>query len=160
MFSGFKSRWTDAFVVRGRQSSRDLHRDIDGLLHRHRAAGQSLPERGAFEQLRHDIRDAVARAEIVNREDVGVRKGRHRLRLAREPCETVGVTGYARRQNLDGDESIEPRVPGAIDLAHATGADRADDLIRSQLGAGASAMVAQAIVPRGSERVAGRFDEP
>jgi hypothetical protein len=34
-------------------------------------------------------------------------------------------------QNLDGDIAMEPRVAGAEDFAHATRADRSDDLERA-----------------------------
>ena len=40
------------------------------------------------------------------------------------------------RENLDGDVSFEPRVRGAIDLAHAAAAKRRDDLVDAQTCAG------------------------
>ena len=40
-----------------------------------------------------------------------------------------------RGQDLDGDAAIQPRVARAIDLAHAAGADRLTDLIRTEAGA-------------------------
>jgi hypothetical protein len=35
-------------------------------------------------------------------------------------------------QDLDGDVAIEPRIAGAVDLAHAAGADEPDDLVRPE----------------------------
>jgi uncharacterized protein len=40
------------------------------------------------------------------------------------------------RENLDGDDSLQPRVAGAIDLSHAAGAERREDLVRAQAGSG------------------------
>jgi hypothetical protein len=46
------------------------------------------------------------------------------------------VAGELRGQDLDRDDAIEPRVAGPIDLAHATGPDGRDDLIRPEANAG------------------------
>ena len=41
-----------------------------------------------------------------------------------------------RGKNLDGDGAIEAGIDRAIDLAHAAGADRRDDFVRAEFGAG------------------------
>ena len=41
------------------------------------------------------------------------------------------------RQDLDRDVAIELRIAGAIDLAHSAGAERAEDLVRTEARAGA-----------------------
>jgi hypothetical protein len=58
-----------------------------------------------------------------------VERGDH-ARLALESRARVGVAGNVRRQQLDGDAAIEPRVARPVDVAHATRADRCDDLVR------------------------------
>jgi hypothetical protein len=35
------------------------------------------------------------------------------------------------REDLDGDLATEPRVAGAVDLAHSAGAERRQDFVRS-----------------------------
>ena len=40
------------------------------------------------------------------------------------------------RQDLDRDRAIEARVAGLVDLAHATGAKRAEDFVWAETGAG------------------------
>jgi len=35
-----------------------------------------------------------------------------------EPLQALWIVGKSFRQNLDGDNSIQPGVDGAIDLAH------------------------------------------
>src|SRR5207237_10869193 len=41
-----------------------------------------------------------------------------------------------RNQDFDSDETAEAGVDGAVDLAHAAGADEIDDLVRPQSGTG------------------------
>ena len=41
-----------------------------------------------------------------------------------------------RRKNLDGDDSLQARIAGAIDLSHPARAERALNLIRPELCAG------------------------
>ena len=46
-----------------------------------------------------------------------------------------GSRGESRRQRLDRDHAVEPRVAGAIDLAHAARAERRQDLVVAETGA-------------------------
>ena len=43
-----------------------------------------------------------------------------------------GSLASAAGKHLDGDVAAEPRVVGAVDLAHAAGADGRDDLVRAE----------------------------
>jgi hypothetical protein len=45
-------------------------------------------------------------------------------------------TVLASRQHLHCDLAAEPRVLGAVDLAHAARAERGDDLVGTEAGAG------------------------
>src|SRR5690242_11285263 len=38
------------------------------------------------------------------------------------------------RKNFDGDRALKPRIARAIDLAHASGTDRQDNLVRAEPG--------------------------
>ena len=58
------------------------------------------------------------------------------LRLALEPRAAIGIAGEDGGQDLDGDVALEPRVARPVDLAHAARADRRDDLVRAESGAG------------------------
>jgi hypothetical protein len=49
-----------------------------------------------------------------------------------EATEAIGVGGKRRGQDFDGDVAAEARVPRAIDLAHASGANCGDDLVRTE----------------------------
>jgi hypothetical protein len=50
------------------------------------------------------------------------------LRLTLEPRNAIAIAGKGRRQELQGDVSLQARVAGAVDLAHAAFAKRFDDL--------------------------------
>ena len=50
-------------------------------------------------------------------------------RLAAQAFARVRVGGQRGRQQLDGDLTIEPRVAGAIDLAHSAGAEGGNNLV-------------------------------
>ena len=73
-------------------------------------------------------------AEVEDREDVGVVERRGRARFLLEARQPLGV-GDARRHDLDRDVAAKPRVAGAVDLAHAAGADRGLNLVGTELRA-------------------------
>ncbi|OFW30570.1 MAG: hypothetical protein A3H97_05755 [Acidobacteria bacterium RIFCSPLOWO2_02_FULL_65_29] len=55
-----------------------------------------------------------------------------RPRLSVEALTELRVRRQMRRQNLDGDEPIEPRVPRLVDLSHPPGAGQRQDLERAE----------------------------
>ena len=58
------------------------------------------------------------------------------LRLALEALAELRVDGEMRRQHLDRDRALEPRVARPVDLAHPARADRRDDLVGAEPSAG------------------------
>ena len=56
--------------------------------------------------------------------------------LALEAGDPAGIAGELVGKNLDGDLAAELEVPGAIDLAHAAGAERVEDLVGAEAGPG------------------------
>ena len=65
-----------------------------------------------------------------------MRKGCEYLGLALESCKGLWRIRKAFRQHFDGHVSIEPPIPGAIDLAHPSGAQRREDLVVRQFHSG------------------------
>ena len=53
-----------------------------------------------------------------------MRQRRHRLRLALEPRQRRRILRQRLGQDFDGDVAIQLGVAGAVDLAHAAGAER------------------------------------
>ena len=122
----------DAAVVRRGEATADLHRVVERGRERQRRSPQAWSERVALEELDGDVRDALMVADIVNREDVGVRQRGDRTGLAIEPLAHGRVGQRAGGHGLDRDLPPQPRVVRAIHLAHPAAADGLDDLVRSR----------------------------
>ena len=84
--------------------------------------------------LNHFHRQSVV-FKSVNGGDVGVERREH-LRLTLEAGHVIRVAGESGRQNVQRHFAFELAVPRAIDLAHASRADRREDLVGSQTSAG------------------------
>ena len=101
-----------------------------------RRGARPLAQRLALEQLDDDVGQRRRLAEVVNGEDVRMRERGDCLRLALEAREAFGVRDKSSGQHLDRDVAIELRVAGAIHLAHAAGAERRQDFVGPEPGAG------------------------
>jgi hypothetical protein len=60
----------------------------------------------------------------------------HSHRLAAQTLARERVSRQLAWQQLDGDLTIEPRVPGAIDLAHTSGPEGGHNLVAAESRAG------------------------
>ena len=56
--------------------------------------------------------------------------------LALQALPQVRTIGQLRRQDLDCDDPVEPRIPRAVDLPHSAGADGREDLVRPEFVTG------------------------
>ena len=131
---GLEISMDDPLLVRRREPLRDLDRVVGRLAHRDRAAGHPRAQRLALEQLRHDVRRAVARVgpEVVHRRDVRVIQSAGRLGLLLEPPQPIGVLRVRRRQHLHRDVALQPLVPRPVNLPHPASADGRHDLVRAE----------------------------
>ena len=89
---------------------------------------QRLP----FEKLHDQVVAAGLMSHVEDGADVRMAERCDRAGLALEACAGVAVVGAVRRKDLDRDDAVEPRVVGAIDLAHPARADRREDFIRPE----------------------------
>ena len=122
----------DPLQVRAGQSVGDRRSDLDGLSPRKSGGREPVSQRLPFEQLRHDVEDALVRSEIMDGQDVRVRQRGDGLRLALEARQRVGVLRAVGRQDLDRHLAPEPRVPRPVHLSHPARAERRHDLVRAQ----------------------------
>jgi hypothetical protein len=74
--------------------------------------------------------------DLVDGDDVGMAEGGGGLRLLDEAAASGVIMPSVGRQDLDRDRSPQPEVARPIHLAHAAGAERLDDFIRAETGAG------------------------
>jgi hypothetical protein len=121
----------DPALVRGGEPPRDLDGVLDGLARGEPADTDLRAERVALQPLRDDVRQRLVRAHVVDGEDVRVVERARGPRLLLEAAETVRTARRRLRQHLDGDLTAEPRVPRAVDLAHAAGPEGPADLVHA-----------------------------
>lgn len=74
--------------------------------------------------------------EIIQRQNVGMIERGRSLRLLLKAPHAIRIAGETGRQNLDRYVTVETRVARTIDLTHASGSGRCQDLIGSKFGAG------------------------
>ena len=118
----------DAALVRGGEGVGDLPRHLQGLEQRQRAALQALLQRLPGHQLEDDVALLGGALGAVDGGDPRVVEGGEQARLALEARDAAAVAGQPRRQHLDRHLALEAAVASAVDLAHASGAERSEDL--------------------------------
>jgi hypothetical protein len=121
----------DPAVVRRGGAACDLQRVFDRLARRQGGFRQPVAHRHAFEQLHHGVWNSVLNPEIVDRQDVGMRKRRDRLRFPLEPRERLGAREMGG-ECLQRDDALESCVPRAIDLTHPARSEGGEDLVRTE----------------------------
>ena len=121
----------NAFAVRGSQPASDSDGDLNGFPHGQCAILQAFRKRLALQELGDDKMPVALDADVEEREDIWMRQRRHGARLALEAGSAVGISCYIGGQNLDCHVAPESRVACAIHLAHTTGAERRNDLVRA-----------------------------
>ena len=124
MFSGFRSRWTIPLSCAAARPCADLRGVVHGLAHRKRTVLHALTQRLALEQLRHDVRRSGVVPDVEDRQNIRVVQGRRGASFQFETVPAIGVARDDGGENLDGDITSEPRIPGPIHLAHRPGPDQ------------------------------------
>ena len=131
MLRGFRSRCTmPAAWATARPSAIWLAISIT------RRGLQPLPleravERLPGDQLHHDVGPAVEFADVVDRDDVRVVEQGRQPGLALQALRRGAVGGQFVGDELDGDGPAQARVARLIDLSHAAGSERTDDLVHA-----------------------------
>jgi len=119
----------DPFRVSGFQGSCDLHARAERFVKRQRAAPQSVRECFALDEFKRQETTLSRLANVVDGGDV---------RMIQR-CQDFGFPAKSRKpfriprkdfgQYFDGDVAFEDQIAGAIDLPHASGAEKTDDLV-------------------------------
>ncbi len=107
----------DPHGVRGRECAGDLQGKLDDFVWR-----QGPFHRSPLHILHHE----VVRTDVVDLANVGMIERRDRACLLLEPGAVVGL------ETLDGHHAFQPRVAGLPDLAHTSGAQSRQDLVRTE----------------------------
>src|SRR5260370_30926117 len=123
-------------LVRLVQGVGDLGAEAIDLVEGQASLRQAMGEALALQELHDQVFRIPLVADVMERADVRMVERRDGLRLAFEAHAGIAAPGQARGQDLDRDRAVEPRVPGLVDLPHPAGADRRDDLVGAETGAG------------------------
>ena len=126
----------DALLVSGGQALCDLYRVVERCARGNGPVAQSLTQRLALEQFRHDVGHAVVHADVVHREDVRVIQRRSGSRFLLEALKPAGIGRGIRGKHLDRDVAPESRVATAIDLAHSARAEQGKDFVGTEMDTG------------------------
>ena len=105
----------EVVLVRVAERVAHLEDQADGLLHREPVlAHQPLAQRFALHE-RHDVvEQAIRRARVDERENVGMLQPREDADLAQEPL-GAGERGELAAEHLDGDGTLVPHILGVHD---------------------------------------------
>jgi hypothetical protein len=122
----------------------DLLRDRTGLIDGNGAVHETIGQRGSFDEL-EDERGCIF-LESVHRSDVRMIERREDLGLALKAGDAFRIACEGVGQHLDRDVTLQPRVAGAVHLAHPAGAEKAENLEGTDAGAGHEGHVSGRII--------------
>jgi hypothetical protein len=131
----------DSGPMRGCERIGDLHRDLQRLFERRRAALQPLLERLALEVLHHEEVDIILPSDVVEGADMRMIQSRDAAGFPFEALAQLTRRRHVRGKHLDGHGAIEPRIASAVDLSHAARAEQCDDFIGAESRAGSKRQV-------------------
>ena len=122
----------DSRLMRLREGVGNLRGRGQQIANAHAVAGSQLVQRLARDELHGKIIDSVVRANVVNRNDIGVVQRRGGLGLLTETLLAFGVRNLVRRKNLDRDDAIETRIARLVYLAHPARPDGRKNFVRPE----------------------------
>ena len=136
MFSGLRSRWTMPLSWAAARPLAIWTASSMALRGGQAGGGNAFAEGFAFEEFGDDVVGAVGLADVVDGDDVGMIEGGDGAGFLFEAAEAVGIVGEGGGKDFQGDVAEEAGVAGAVDFAHAAGADEGDDFVGAELGVG------------------------
>jgi hypothetical protein len=116
-------------LVRRHQPSRQLRAQSDDVLLQQGPLVKLLLQRGPQHQLHHQEVDPVRLVEVVECRDVRVAQAREDRSFPAKATSRLFVGEGSGGQELQSDVPPQLLVPGAVDLAHAPGAESFHDAV-------------------------------
>src|SRR4051812_16426572 len=102
----------------------NLRAEIEEAFDRQRAAPNFFAQRLPVDQLGDDVGRAVVDIDVEHRHDVWMVQAAGGARFFDQPPHALAVVIGAFVQDLESDVAAQPRIPGAIHLAHGTAPER------------------------------------
>ena len=118
----FQVSVNDPFLMCRGQSLRNLHRVVNGTLHRERASSQPITQCLPFQKLGNDIGSVFVQAELMDHQQIWMVQHPRGTRFLLEALEAVLIFGYGGRQDLDCHLATDSGVASAVHLPHAADA--------------------------------------
>ena len=112
----------DSGGMRGIERIRNFDPQPQNLVNFHRPPADPVFQGHPFEKLHRDEGMAILFANIVDRADVGMIESGGGLGLTSKSRQRLCISGHFVRQKLERDETVQSRVLGFIDHAHAAAA--------------------------------------
>ncbi len=125
----------DSSTVGFFESVGDLDGDGQNLFGSERTLAQALGQRLALQELHDQVVDGAFVAHIMEHADIGMLKLRDDFGFAFEAGAQFSARHQLSVQYFDGDRAVQARVASAIDLTHATRAERRFDFVGAKSGA-------------------------
>src|ERR1700730_12987184 len=122
----------DPGLMRPGEALGNGHTDLESVANEERPGPEELAQGLALDELHGDPRSARRGPDFVHGDDRRMVERRGRLRLFFETTQPRRVRADIPGEHLDGNVASEPRVAGAVDLAHAAGAEKRTKLVVSQ----------------------------
>src|SRR5262245_8813444 len=123
----------DAFLMRGCERFRDLLRHRKRLFQRQRPTTDAICKSVALDQLENQQPRVIDFSEIVNSRDMRMIQSCQGFGLALKSRDSLGIAGKCIGQNLDRNFTLQLCIARAIYLAHAAGAQQAEDFVCTEL---------------------------
>ena len=126
----------DAAFVGGFEGLGDLAGDGEDFCEGDGASLHAIEQSFAGDQFHGEGPAALGLDESIDDGDVGMVQRGEDLRFAIEAGEAVGVAGEGSGKNFDSGVAVELGIAGAVDFAHAAGAERREDFVMGEFVAG------------------------
>ena len=126
----------DAHAVGAREAVRELRGEVHEPADGQGTVREDLPQGLSRDELHREIRHAGGLPDLVDRDDARMVQRRSGARLLAEPDEALAILEEMGGQDLQGHVAAQPRVLGAIDLAHRSRAQGIQDLERTDARSG------------------------
>ena len=132
--TGFDVAMDDAVFVGVVQGFGSLADEFKGFTRRNRAAGDTVSQRFAFDEIHREEILAVLCSEIVDRNDIRVLQFGGGLCFFEEPFDVFATRGRATLENFQRDDAIKAALACPVDDADAAACNLAKDFVLSELG--------------------------
>ena len=133
---GLQVAMDDAGTMRRSESIGQLYRTLQRVVQRQPAVRQPLRQRLALDVLHHEHGTPLVPGKFEERAHPRMAQRGKGAGFTVEAIFCIRFVRYATRQELDGDDAVDARVTGLVDLSHAAAADRREDFVFVDAGPG------------------------